>query len=114
MTHKGSSLSLQRLLLGVIAGTIAALASCDQDDRSPPVGSALSDHFVPTQSRRDGGNESTCTESDGPGCPCDTEGDHLQCGKVLEVLHDQLICGKGVSVCTLGTWSECALNNSDV
>jgi hypothetical protein len=113
MTRKAISSSIQRLLLGV-AGAIVALASCDQDERPPLAGSAPSDQLPPTMSWHDGGSEAFCADHDEPGCPCDTEGDHLQCGKVVEKLHDQLVCGKGVSVCTLGTWSECALNNSDL
>src|SRR4051812_967486 len=105
MTYKTISVSVQRLLLGVAAGAIAVLASCGQNDRSPPAGLATSDQFRPTMTGRDGGNESSCADHEEPGCPCDTEGDHLQCGKVVETLHDQLICGKGVSVCALGTWS---------
>src|SRR5690242_4735808 len=112
MTRK--AIFIQRLVLGIVAGAIAALTSCDHDERSPPAGFASSDHFSPTLTRRDGGDESSCADRQDPGCPCDTEGEHVQCGKVVETLHDQLVCGQGVSVCTLGTWSECALNNSDL
>jgi N-acetylneuraminic acid mutarotase len=116
MTRRATSVRIQRLCLGVVAlaGAIVALASCEEDGRPPPV-EGIGDQVLPTITPRDGGNESFCAEhEDEPGCPCDTEGDHLQCGKVVERLHDQLICGKGVSVCTLGSWSECSLNNSDL
>jgi N-acetylneuraminic acid mutarotase len=115
MTRKAIALSIRRLLLGVVAGAIATLASCDQDDdhAPPPEPGVNGGEFLPPIGLRDGGND-FCADHDEPGCPCDTEGAHLQCGKVVERLHDQIVCGKGVSVCTLGSWSECSLNNSDL
>jgi hypothetical protein len=103
---------IQRLRRGVVAvaGAVAVLVSCDEDQLSPPPAAAPDELPWTT---RDGGNDS-CADRGGPGCPCDTEGARVQCGKVVERLDDRLICGKGVSVCTLGSWSECTLNNSDL
>jgi hypothetical protein len=116
MTRREIALSIQRLLFGVLVGTIAALASCDQDDQAPPLepGPNGGEYLPPTLTQRDGGNEASCAEHQQPGCPCDTEAAQIQCGKVVERLNDRLICGNGVSVCTLGKWSECSLNNSDL
>ena len=48
-----------------------------------------------------------------PGCPCDIEGQHLACGKVVAQLGEQVNCGRGVSVCTNGKWDECILTGAD-
>ncbi len=105
---------IQRLCLVVVAlaGALAALGSCTEDERSPPF-EPSGDQVLPRTELRDGGN-ALCTDHEQPGCPCDTEGAHLVCGKVVERLHEQIVCGKGVSVCTLGAWSECSLNYSDL
>jgi len=104
---------MQSLRLGVFTGFVGMLGPCE-DQHAPPLDESTDDFVVPPFASRDGGDEPRCAEREEPGCPCDTEGAHLQCGEVVERLRDQLICGKGVSVCTLGTWSECSLNNSDL
>jgi N-acetylneuraminic acid mutarotase len=68
----------------------------------------------PSGARRDAGVGGLCAEHDQPGCACSDEGSHLVCGKVVTKLHGQTVCGKGVSVCTNGSWSECVLNASDL
>lgn len=57
-------------------------------------------------------SELDCTVP-GPGCLCDTEGQHLVCGKVVAQLNGQTMCGKGVSVCANGKWDECILTGTD-
>jgi N-acetylneuraminic acid mutarotase len=116
MTRPAIALSIQRLRLGIIAvaGAIATLTSCGHETRPPLERAPGDDYVLPRLHRLDAGNESACADHEQPGCPCDTEGAYLQCGKVVAELHDQLVCGNGVSACTLGTWSECTLNNSDL
>ncbi|MCC6522927.1 MAG: hypothetical protein IT373_09720 [Polyangiaceae bacterium] len=53
-----------------------------------------------------------CAQHTKPGCPCETEGDHLACGKVEVVLDGQPVCGKGFSTCTNGVWAECVIDNA--
>ncbi|MCS6898437.1 MAG: hypothetical protein RMJ98_01385, partial [Myxococcales bacterium] len=47
-----------------------------------------------------------------PGCLCDTEGDQVDCGKVVSRENGQTLCGQGVSVCHDGKWGECLLSGA--
>src|SRR4051812_37649411 len=100
MTRRTIALSMQRLRLAISAvAAIATLTNCGTETRPPPSeGATGGDGFVPRLSQRDGGSETECADHEQPGCPCDTEGAHLQCGKVVAELHDQVVCGTGVSV----------------
>jgi N-acetylneuraminic acid mutarotase len=114
MTRRPILVCIQRLCLGIIAlGGAIAMGSCTEDGHAPFESAPTGDQFLPRTDLRDGGYD-LCANREQPGCPCETEGGHLVCGKVVEKLHDQIVCGKGVSVCTQGTWSECSLNNSDL
>jgi N-acetylneuraminic acid mutarotase len=120
MTSRAFARRLQCLCAGValLGAVMAALASCSQGDSPPPAPAPDGNQGLPRIEASDGGTTTTstdpCSKAEQPGCPCDTEGAHLVCGKVVAKLHDQLVCGQGVSVCTLGSWSECSLNNSDL
>jgi hypothetical protein len=53
-----------------------------------------------------------CTYPGQRGCLCASPGERVACGKVVEHIGDQLICGQGESVCQSGIWSECVINNT--
>jgi hypothetical protein len=108
-----ASLDWRRLWVGVLTAVALSIgASCSDDDAPLP-------RLAPRADAGQAGNtweggSSRCESHDQPGCPCENEGDHLICGKVVIELHGQTICGKGVSVCTNGRWGECILNNADL
>jgi hypothetical protein len=41
------------------------------------------------------------------GCPCDNEGESLDCGKVVDTYDDYVVCSPGTRTCTDGLWGEC-------
>ncbi len=47
-----------------------------------------------------------------PGCPCDTEGEHLTCGRVEIQIASQTVCGTGESVCSDGLWAPCIITGT--
>jgi hypothetical protein len=52
-----------------------------------------------------------CAEA-APGCPCDTEGEHLTCGRVEIQIANQTMCGTGDSVCSEGLWGPCVISST--
>lgn len=110
--------SLLRLVAVSVALTAASFAGCtvDQDSFENPGAGAGGENSQSANSPGDTPLPKTdldCTVPE-PGCLCDTEGQHLTCGKVVSKnSHGQASCGQGVSVCTNGVWGECVLTGLD-
>ncbi len=112
-------------LLGLVVATlIAACASEDDSTIDTPQGTT-------TTTAPDAGCDGACdadadAEPDSPpvstceaaaepktGCPCETPGEQLYCGKVYVKFGEQTVCGPGYMTCDSNSlWGECILNNA--
>src|SRR4051812_4085485 len=47
-------------------------------------------------------------------CPCDSEGEVVDCGAVREKTNSYVLCERGSRACVAGTWSSCELSGETV
>ena len=100
---------MRRWLLGFVAIALPSLAiavsSCTGGD----------DLAAPSDSAGVGGaggaKGGSCVDKH-EGCACTTEGERIDCGKVIQKLGNQTVCGKGYSVCSQGKWGACFIDNA--
>ncbi len=93
---------MTKLSLGL--GLALALSACVADDT--PTGRSGDG------AGRDGASSDRCAIGPAPGCPCEQEGERIVCDEVYSQVGDQVVCGKGDSVCTGGVYGECIINNT--
>jgi hypothetical protein len=60
-----------------------------------------------TEGNRAGSAADPCAEH-ATGCPCDVEGDAVECGIVRQQFGDYVRCTPGFRICHGGAWGECA------
>ncbi|MFO7177664.1 MAG: hypothetical protein DIU78_003090 [Pseudomonadota bacterium] len=81
---------------------MAAVAlGCGDDPRAPAAGGG--DGRIPTLP----GDRCAIPAA---GCPCENEGQEVECGKTEERYGDYLTCSVGTRTCTDGEWSACVEN----
>ncbi|HLV65319.1 MAG TPA: hypothetical protein VKY73_05885, partial [Polyangiaceae bacterium] len=88
--------SLRAALCVLLLGAVAL--GCSDDPRPPTAGGA--DGRIPIPP----GDPCAIPA---PGCPCETEGEEVECGKTEERHGDYLTCSIGKRTCTDGKWSAC-------
>jgi len=92
-----------RLVTAVLIGIampIAMVGACAEDrPRTPIVGGGTGEAGGP-------GIPDRCA-SPNEGCPCESEGEQLECGHIREQFDDYVTCQMGTRTCADGTWSAC-------
>ena len=84
---------------GLVATAVLLLPSCEGEELAPAIL-----EFEGQEVQR--ANVDPCS-IDATGCPCDAEGEQVECGSIKEKRGDYMICKRGVRTCTDEMWSEC-------
>lgn len=91
---------------GKLAATVVLLSSCEGEELAPAILDFESEELHAVKIDPCATHET--------GCPCDTEGELLECGSIQERRGDYLICKRGFRTCSDEMWSECLPETSSV
>lgn len=96
-----SSLQFGKFVLGVgLMFATALVAGCGADDSHAP-------NVDLTVGGSSSGQGVDFCASPNEGCACETEGEAIDCGKVVETYDEYVICSQGTRTCVDGKWSDC-------
>jgi hypothetical protein len=95
--------------LGRWGFALLPLLGCGAGDSRPAPSANLDSDGPPSSLHQTAVDECSTPET---GCPCEEEGEQLDCGTVSEHRGDYAICRPGARTCSGGVWSECTASSA--